>query len=105
MMVPKQEAATAGSPEVYHTLGEGRAWKNISVVRLNQEAKKPLRSSGAFAMKSRYHRMTSGACSSGQSVGPPLMVLTGCSLKRKEVTTPKLPPPPRIAQKRSSFSS
>ncbi len=56
-------------------------------------------------MKSRYQRMTSGACSSGQSVGPPIMLLMGWSLNRKEVTTPKFPPPPRTAQKRSSFSS
>src|SRR5262249_15005608 len=28
----------------------------------------------------------------------------GCALKRKDVTTPKLPPPPRTAQKRSEFS-
>src|SRR3989304_5365515 len=32
------------------------------------------------------------------------MSLTGWSLYSKEVTTPKLPPPPRIAQNRSSFS-
>ena len=30
---------------------------------------------------------------------------TGCSRNRNEVTTPKLPPPPRIAQNRSGFSS
>ena len=28
----------------------------------------------------------------------------GCALKRNDVTTPKLPPPPRTAQKRSAFS-
>src|SRR6516225_1597146 len=28
----------------------------------------------------------------------------GCALKRNEVTTPKLPPPPRTAQKRSGLS-
>ena len=32
------------------------------------------------------------------------MSLTGCSRNSNDVTTPKFPPPPRIAQKRSSFS-
>ena len=37
--------------------------------------------------------------------GRPTTVPTSCSRKMNEVTTPKLPPPPRIAQKRSGFSS
>src|SRR5207253_5097840 len=35
----------------------------------------------------------------------PRTVLTGCRRYSKEVTTPKLPPPPRSAQKRSGCSS
>src|SRR5688500_11932015 len=41
----------------------------------------------------------------GQKVGPPTTVWTSWSRKRNEVTTPKLPPPPRSAQKRSGCSS
>src|SRR5437867_5979933 len=47
--------------------------------------------------------MASVDFSSGQRIGPAKTVLTRCSLNSNEVTTPKLPPPPRIAQKRSSF--
>ena len=37
---------------------------------------------------------------------PPVIIgPTGCSLYSKEETTPKFPPPPRTAQKRSLFSS
>ena len=36
-------------------------------------------------------------------MGPAQTTCTGCALKRNEVTTPKLPPPPRIAQNRSGF--
>ena len=39
-----------------------------------------------------------------QRVGPAMTILSGWPPKRKDVTTPKLPPPPRIAQKRSGFS-
>ena len=35
-----------------------------------RKAKKPLMSSGASVMNSRYQRSTSPACSSGQSIGP-----------------------------------
>ena len=48
---------------------------------------------------------TSAPSSTGQKVGPPTTVPTSCSRNRNEVTTPKLPPPPRIAQNRSGFSS
>ena len=48
--------------------------------------------------------MASAAWSSGQSVGPAWTIFTGWSRNRKDVTTPKLPPPPRMAQKRSAFS-
>ena len=39
-----------------------------------------------------------------QKIGPANTMLTGCAWKRKLVTTPKLPPPPRSAQKRSGCS-
>jgi propionate CoA-transferase len=54
----------------------------------------PFVSSGALVMNSRYQRIKSAARSSGQSVGPATTVLTGCSRNKKEVTTPKFPPPP-----------
>ncbi len=38
-------------------------------------------------------------------MGPAHTVCTGCAWNRNEVTTPKFPPPPRIAQNRSLFSS
>jgi|SRR5690242_2449768 len=34
------------------------------------------------------------ACAHGHSTRKVVTVLTGCALKRNEVTTPKLPPPP-----------
>ena len=55
-------------------------------------------------MKSRYQRIISAASSSGQNIGPPYTVSTGCPLNKNDVTTPKLPPPPRTAQNRSEFS-
>ena len=42
----------------------------------------------------------------GWKTGPPRTIgPTGCSRYSNDVTIPKLPPPPRIAQKRSGFSS
>src|SRR6202021_2331029 len=55
-------------------------------------------------MKSRYHRIISAASSSGQNIGPPYTVCTGCPLNKNDVTTPKFPPPPRTAQNKSEFS-
>ncbi len=49
--------------------------------------------------------MTSGVCSSGQNVGPAMTVDTGWQRNSNDVTTPKLPPPPRNAQNSSGFSS
>jgi hypothetical protein len=44
--------------------------------------------------------------SAAQKTGPAITVgPTGCSENRNEVTTPKLPPPPRSAQNRSGCSS
>src|ERR671925_598191 len=46
------------------------------------------------------------ASSAAQKTGPASTVgPTGCSANRKEVTTPKLPPPPRSAQNRPGCSS
>src|ERR1700710_1479676 len=66
-----------------------------------RKAKNPLSSSGALLIRSWYHLNTSSASSNSHSIGPPYTVLSECSLNTKEVTTPKLPPPPRSAQKRS----
>ena len=50
--------------------------------------------------------MTSGPRSSGKSIGPASTVgPIGCARKRNDVTTPKLPPPPRSPQNRSGWSS
>jgi hypothetical protein len=65
------------------------------------KAKKPLSSSGAFGMNSRYQERISSERSSGNRVGPATTSETGLSLNAKRVTTPKLPPPPQSAQKRS----
>ena len=64
----------------------------------------PLMSSGASRMKSRQNFSSSGARSIGHSIGPPKTVSTGCKRYSNDVTTPKLPPPPRTAQNRSAFS-
>ena len=55
-------------------------------------------SRGADGRNSRYAESTSAPSSTGQNVGPANTSLTSCSRNRNEVTTPKLPPPPRIAQ-------
>src|SRR3954453_11782041 len=68
-------------------------------------AKKPVISSGACVMNSRYHFITSAASSMFHSIGPAQTVPAGCASNRNEVTMPKLPPPPRTAQNRSVFSS
>ena len=49
--------------------------------------------------------MTAGVSSSAQNVGTPTTVETGWARNSNSVTTPKFPPPPRIAQKSSGFSS
>ena len=50
--------------------------------------------------------MTSGPRSSGKSIGPASTVgPIGCARNRNDVTTPKLPPPPRRPQNRSGWSS
>src|SRR5204862_6430928 len=41
----------------------------------------------------------------GRKVGPPTTSPTGWARNVNSVTTPKLPPPPRSAQKSSAFSS
>ena len=68
------------------------------------KAKNPFSSRGAAGMNSRYADRTSAPWSAAQNVGPPKIVPTSCRRNRNEVTTPKLPPPPRIAQNRSGCS-
>src|SRR5216683_1770473 len=62
-------------------------------------------SSGAAAMKSR-HAVKAGTPSSAENIGAHNMTVgpTGCAWNSKDVTTPKLPPPPRRPQNRSAFS-
>ena len=55
-------------------------------------------------MKSRYQRSTSAGLLQRPEHRPGIDRVDGWSWNRNEVTTPKLPPPPRIAQKRSVFS-
>ena len=63
-------------------------------------------SSGIDAVSSRHPVSTSRAASPGKNTSPPRTVgPTGCSAYSSDVTTPKLPPPPRSAQNRSLFSS
>ena len=49
-------------------------------------------------------RMTVGAASIGHSVGPASTSATSWSENENDMTTPKLPPPPRSAQNRSGCS-
>src|SRR2546425_811286 len=67
-------------------------------------AKKAPSSRGAREMYSSKVRITFSASSTSKNIGPPMMLFTGWSLYWKFVTTPKLPPPPRSAQKRSGFA-
>lgn len=69
------------------------------------EQKRALR---RFFRRSRFEIAPSADCPpaalAGSSTMPASTVPAGCALNSNEVTTPKLPPPPRIAQNRSSFS-
>ena len=63
-------------------------------------------SSGSDAQASRKNRSVSSARGKGWTTTPPVIIgPTGCSVYSSDVAMPKLPPPPRIAQKRSGFSS
>jgi hypothetical protein len=57
-------------------------------------------SSGAASASATNEAMTSGVAGSSR---PPTTWPTGCSRNRNRVATPKLPPPPRIAQNRSGW--
>ncbi len=62
-------------------------------------------SSGAEAHVSRKNCSTSRPFWSGCAARPPVMIgPTGCRSNSSDAAMPKLPPPPRIAQKRSGFS-
>src|SRR5215204_3804290 len=60
-------------------------------------------SSGAVSAAATNELMTSGVA--GSIIMPPTIVSTSCSRYWKRVATPKFPPPPRIAQKRSGCVS
>src|SRR5688572_340161 len=62
-------------------------------------------SGGALSIVLRHSSRTSGASSARHAIAPPMMSgPTGYSLYSKLVTTPKFPPPPRRAHRRSWFS-
>src|SRR5687767_15384978 len=62
-------------------------------------------SGGAFSIVWRHISRTSGASSARHAIAPPMISgPTGYSLYSKLVTTPKFPPPPRSAHRRSWFS-
>src|SRR3984885_9040710 len=82
----------------YKASGKGGAGGTV------RKAKNPLISSGAWTMNSRYHFITSEAWSRCHNIGPAHTICTGYAWNRNDVTTPKFPPPPRIAQNRSVFS-
>ena len=81
-------------------LGERRAGRHAEegeeAVQLARRARQEVAVDRAAPRRSARAARTSGRRST---------VPTSCSRNRNEVTTPKLPPPPRIAQKRSGFSS
>ena len=63
-------------------------------------------SSGNDAQVSRKKRSTSSARGNGWATTPPVIIgPTGWSAYSSDAAMPKLPPPPRIAQNRSGFSS
>ena len=71
-----------------------------------RKAKKPLRARrGATAGSRGTSAGPRRPARSARRSGPPHDVETGWARKVNEVTTPKLPPPPRSAQKRSGCSS
>ena len=85
----------------------GVSWIPVGVCSLGGRVvitASPVTSSGAPAMKSRYRRSTRGASAIGwnaaakATVGP-----TSYRRKVNDVTTPKLPPPPRMVQNRSAL--
>ena len=60
-------------------------------------------SSGAASAASTNEAMASGVAGSSSIL--PLISSTACRRNWKRATTPKFPPPPRIAQNRSGFVS
>jgi hypothetical protein len=64
-----------------------------------------LSSSGAVAAQSRYQASFSAASSAGKYTAPANTSAIGWRRNSSAVTTPKLPPPPRSAQKRSGLRS
>jgi hypothetical protein len=90
-------------PEWHHitiaTLRRCSSSGNVGAGGTEATPNQPLKSRGASAIRSLNMRSTSAVISIGHMVGPAVTVLTGCRRKVNAVTTPKLPPPPRRAQK------
>ena len=101
---------SSGSPEYTAPVTmNGVLWISGGVCSLAGSVVHPMIaeiSSGAVAAQSRNCRYTFSASSTGwntpanATIGP-----TGWHWNVNEVTTPKLPPPPRMAQNRSGFES
>jgi hypothetical protein len=91
---PRSPAGSAGPRRRPAAAGSCRAGRRCRARRARRR-----RSRGRSAAR-RWCR------SAAQKTGPAITVgPTGCSANRNEVTTPKLPPPPRSAQNRSGCSS
>ena len=81
-----------------------RAWRSGPVSRSPGGAVTPVRRHWAAQPVFVWGRSTEkscGAAASACSTGPPRTLASGCVRYSNEITTPKLAPPPRSAQKRS----
>src|SRR6516165_5768565 len=77
----------------------------VSVLGTHRSPDATVTSSSDDEASSRYKRNTALASLTGQATRPAVIVgPTGCARYVNDDTTPKFPPPPRIAQKRSAFS-
>src|SRR3954452_19973002 len=102
-------SAPAGSP-VYVQMSAATFWRcsasgNGGPGGTETNANQALTSSGCVGIQLRYQLSSSAASSSDQIIGPATAVACSCSWSVNDVTTPKFPPPPRIAQNRSGFSA
>ena len=88
-----------------HTLCMWYSAGNMSTGGTVWKLKNPPSSRGWSPMKSRYQEKISSVRSIGHHIGPATTFVTGTQLNENEVTTPKFPPPPRIAQKSSGSRS
>ena len=100
------DAAEVGDHDPERRAGRAAARGTNSAGGAVTPTSAPPTSSGADCMKSRQWRTSSRPDSGANSIRPPSTTgPTGCRRYSSAVTTPKLPPPPRSAQKRSGFSS